>query len=523
MLLPHLRSVGSASTSSLWDYVGMAALMLGYYALAHTEQLGLWWNRCRQQWYPRRSVCFVGHMGIEYTSFCAFRTDKRFNLAMRAMMHVLSEHTVQVRKLVHSEVEARFRAIRKHRYRDQIFHGGNNKKETMSDTILVDDYLIPPHVTCLVDAARDMSVTMEYVTLCHDAGKEYRYLKKVVLTVSSSRKTVEEIKQYVEEKVQDYIQLIRKERDNQLFVYDYLSTDEDGQDHNDEEHSSLRFFESPFYTTRSFHNLFFENKESVLQKIHFFRDRLDWYEAHGVPHTLGIGLHGPPGTGKTSFIKALAKYLNRNIVTISLKLIQHKQQLRACLHETKYSDLNCGQPIGFDKKIIVFEDIDCCSSIVKKRGSDQSFALVSSDGLDDSLDKRVGGGGGVSKELLSKKKSSASALTLDDLLNVLDGVCETPGRIVVMTSNHYQELDPALVRPGRIDLCLEFGYVSRALLSDIYHHYYQVHPAHKEAWEEGAASFPEHFYTPAEVTNVFLRHPQDPRLFLERLAQSQHV
>ena len=42
---------------------------------------------------------------------------------------------------------------------------------------------------------------------------------------------------------------------------------------------------------------------------------------------------------------------------------------------------------------------------------------------------------------------------------VLDGVVDSPGRIVVMTSNHPEKLDPALIRPGRVNLKLNLGCV----------------------------------------------------------------
>lgn len=45
------------------------------------------------------------------------------------------------------------------------------------------------------------------------------------------------------------------------------------------------------------------------------------------------------------------------------------------------------------------------------------------------------------------------------LLNVLDGVVDTPNRIVIMTTNHPEALDAALIRPGRIDKKIYLGYM----------------------------------------------------------------
>jgi hypothetical protein len=63
------------------------------------------------------------------------------------------------------------------------------------------------------------------------------------------------------------------------------------------------------------------------------------------------------------------------------------------------------------------------------------------------------------------------ALNLAGLLNVLDGVVDSPGRIIVMTTNHPEKLDPALVRPGRINKHLRLGYMTPESLADLVEHY----------------------------------------------------
>ena len=74
----------------------------------------------------------------------------------------------------------------------------------------------------------------------------------------------------------------------------------------------------------------------------------------GIPYTLGIGIHGPPGTGKTSFFKALANYTGRHIVNLSFKLIKQKKQLQDFYFETRYNYNNQENDIGFNNKIIIF-------------------------------------------------------------------------------------------------------------------------------------------------------------------------
>merc|ERR1711976_778216 len=65
------------------------------------------------------------------------------------------------------------------------------------------------------------------------------------------------------------------------------------------------------------------------------------------------------------------------------------------------------------------------------------------------------------------------ALSLSGLLNVLDGVVDTPGRLVIMTSNHPEMLDPALIRPGRVDKKLMLGYMRAEDVISMLEHYFQ--------------------------------------------------
>merc|ERR1719335_1790215 len=74
--------------------------------------------------------------------------------------------------------------------------------------------------------------------------------------------------------------------------------------------------------------------------------------------------------------------------------------------------------------------------------------------------------------------SSAYALTKDSLnlaglLNVLDGVVDTPERILIMTTNHPERLDPALIRPGRIDKKILLGYMNSDNVIKMIEHYFQ--------------------------------------------------
>lgn len=63
-------------------------------------------------------------------------------------------------------------------------------------------------------------------------------------------------------------------------------------------------------------------------------------------------------------------------------------------------------------------------------------------------------------------------VTFSGLLNTLDGVASSEERIVFMTTNHLDRLDPALVRPGRVDVKQEIGLASKSQLQKMYTRFY---------------------------------------------------
>ena len=152
--------------------------------------------------------------------------------------------------------------------------------------------------------------------------------------------------------------------------------------------------------------------------------------------------------------------------------------------------MNFHNSINFDNKIIVLEDIDCMDDIVKQRkikknnDTEDEFSEISScegdnvidnnENIKEKFDK-------LKKNLnnyknsynLMMKENDNDNITLSFLLNIIDGIRETPGRILIITSNDYHSLDKALVRPGRIDYTLEMKNCSIKTINDMYYHYYK--------------------------------------------------
>lgn len=167
---------------------------------------------------------------------------------------------------------------------------------------------------------------------------------------------------------------------------------------------------------RSFDSIFLNKNEKklLLDTVNNFINRESFYIKNGIPYQLGILLHGLPGTGKTSLIKALASIYDKDIYKVS------------SLDTTDLGVVFNNTPAN---SIIVIEDIDCFD-ITKKRQK-----TVEKDN--------------------QLKLSSLVSNNLSDLLNSIDGLMSSHGRILLATTNNIDKLDDALIREGRFDLKLE--------------------------------------------------------------------
>lgn len=349
---------------------------------------------------------------------------------------------------------------------------------------------------------------------------------KITINVYSYKYSLSYLKKYVDNITEKYLSSIKDNRINKRFIY-FLDKIEINTD---EETKFNCWREDLFESARTFNNIFFDGKKEILEKIDFFLQNKNWYYEKGIPYSLGIGLHGPPGTGKTSFIKALANYTNRHIIVISLKIIKTKQQLEKFFFENTYNDDNEDNSINWDKKILVFEDIDCIGDIILDRSLKENEKRRSKrNKFSTKKDKNKAGEMKIGEILQAvcdmnetgtttvATNSKEQLITLDDILNLWDGIRETPGRILIISSNHYDKLDPALVRPGRIDITHELSNASHNTISEIYLHLFG-NKIDKTKLEK----IKEYFYSPAELINIYVSNKNEDD-FVNRLLKNKKI
>lgn len=242
---------------------------------------------------------------------------------------------------------------------------------------------------------------------------------------------------------------------------------------------------------KTMNNIFFSDKSKILHRLEDFLGSRDEYRRRGVPYNLGFLLHGDPGCGKTSFIKALSNYTQRHIVDINLKTINTCGDFTELFTNEFINNMY----IPVDKRIIVLEDIDCMDAeLINDRGrtvDDQDNG--SHDSLIKYLEKEF-------KPSCMERYEPQDKLTLSCVLNTIDGTCEQHGRIMIITSNYPERLDRALIRAGRIDCKVHFTKCTNDMMLSIIEHYYN-RPGYVRSRLQ-KTKFLEYQHTPAEVMDA---------------------
>jgi DNA polymerase III delta prime subunit len=335
-----------------------------------------------------------------------------------------------------------------------------------------------------------------------------------VIEIYSFTKTTDELRAFLENIKQKYTINVKNKLGNKRYFFNMhplqVPMDIDKRKDLSRLPPNFAFIMKHFQTNRKFSNLFGEDIDTIRNRVNFFIKNRKWYDEKGIPYTLGLLLSGSPGTGKTSTIKCLANETNRHICNVNLNNDMTKTQLENLFFNENINILNpsTGQNetycIPLDQRIYVLEDVDCQSDIVMERALKNEKNEKNKKNGQNEQDPK--GDGSVDRKVLEHYEDKHK-VDLSFLLNLLDGVLENPGRIVIMTSNFPDMLDTALIRPGRIDVIAKFRNCSNKTVVDMLEFFYDIKLSEEE--RERVFQFKEEMVTPAELSKVMFENFSD--------------
>lgn len=381
-----------------------------------------------------------------------------------------------------------------------------------------------------IELEKDISCVMKEIK--YDTTSNEKRLISLSIEIFSNKQSIPKLINFIEKCSQEYRTFIQNDLGNNVYFFTQMNMNDPLKYKKGQHEPNVIFTKNKFTTFRNFKNVYFEKKDELVERIDFFLNNVNWYKRQGIAHTLGFMFYGKPGCGKTSSIKALANVMQRHIININLSEIKTNTQLKNLFYNSEIvvddgKDNNGNQKqtilnIPINKRIYVFEDIDCAGEIVNKRTDHNSFTMNTLNNSSDNSDNEYQPSGTYFKNKIKRASNSigladeseTDPITLSSLLNILDGTLEVPDRVIIITTNHPEKLDPALIRPGRIDVSVEFKYASNLTIRDMFESFFN-----EKMDTKIISSLPNEKISPATVNTILLKNFKNPSEAIKELTE----
>ncbi|AYV81012.1 MAG: putative mitochondrial chaperone BCS1-A [Harvfovirus sp.] len=236
---------------------------------------------------------------------------------------------------------------------------------------------------------------------------------------------------------------------------------------------------------KTFENLVFNKKKDILKIYSEFEANVVSKNIY-VMKNLGILLHGPPGTGKTSFIKATCNYFKMDAVIIDFSRLKSKASFIQIYRDSIANE-----------RVLVLDEFDyLLESLKKNKSSDDKLRKLERAMQTYAKDKDEEAFSDLKKKYLADDTDD-DTITIYTLLTLLDGLYEHKGRIIIATTNNPETLDKALLRPGRFDIKLKMNNFNKLEIKELLSKIFNVALETIRDYP-----FEDHVWSPAEIISI---------------------
>ena len=299
--------------------------------------------------------------------------------------------------------------------------------------------------------------------------------------------------------LKDFLNHIRKiyldkiaKKDNNQYVFEYEKSETIDNE------TKLYFSEHINEHNKNFNNVIIENKQKLIDYVTKFKkessqDVLKQYERMGIPYKAGMLFWGSPGTGKTSTIKAILKETNRHGIIIDLSNIETNKELESIFRTRIIND----KKYKGNELCYIIEDCDATKlSSIKERKEDPKITVCNNE--NNKLSSEI-------KNIIIQPKS----FDLSCFLNILDGIIELHGVMIIISTNHPDKIDEALIRPGRIDFKYEFKKITKNNILDLVSLKYDLSDTNITEIKELIKDMHDYVISPAQVQCILFNNNCD--------------
>lgn len=361
-------------------------------------------------------VWFINEKKIKMKNTILMQDDKSFSLFF-------------VPSYDKNDLSQNTRMIHDTQFSDTTFTGSSN--------IVIDDNVC-------------FSVKQQVTTKTKDDTDIYEYLE-----IKSEKFSMHELSEYINNIQQLYEKYTKSEKPK-MFIFK----------------KSRKYTVVDIDNSQNFNNLFFSNKHILLKDINKFND-IEFYAKHGMKRKLSYLFEGGPGTAKTSTATAIAKMLNRNIVSVPVSRLKTNSDLEEIMYVREY----CGIRYNANEIVILFDEMDSLEGDVLLKNSDktqkQEIHQIPNITINSGRSRTRSDSSDDDNYKNDSKDKENDKLNVGIFLSLLDGNYDQDGMIIIGTVNNLAKLDDAFKRDGRLKI-INFENAGRNEIREMIEYYYDV-------------------------------------------------